>query len=63
MRQVLIVNYGEYEFTNFNRAASTLEEEFGYEGMAWGMVSSSGDFEILADFLISDGLSAEVVEG
>lgn len=60
MRQTLVVNHGEYEFTRFENAVSELQEEYGYEGLAWDMVVASGDFEILCDFLNGDGLDAEL---
>ncbi|HDR5136109.1 TPA: hypothetical protein QCS04_002441, partial [Bacillus anthracis] len=50
----------EYEFTRFESAVRTLEQEYGYEGEAWEMVVASGDLEILSDFLNSDGLNAEI---
>ncbi|QOV08338.1 hypothetical protein Kirov_139 [Bacillus phage Kirov] len=59
---MLVVNFGEYEFTRFDDAVRVLQDDYGYEGLAWDMVVASGDFEILADFLISDGLDAEVEE-
>ena len=62
MGQTLLVNHGEYEFNRFEKAVSTLSEEYGYEGLAWDMVVASGDLEILMDFLESDGLDAEIVE-
>lgn len=46
----LVVNCGEYEFTRFESAVRTLEQEYGYEGEAWEMVVASGDLEILSDF-------------
>ncbi|WP_235864091.1 hypothetical protein [Sutcliffiella halmapala] len=61
MIQTLVINFGEYEFTNFDRAVKVLEEDYGYEGLAWDMVVASNDFEILADFLVVDGVDAEVV--
>ncbi|EKN67474.1 hypothetical protein P9E76_01590 [Schinkia azotoformans] len=61
MRQTLVVNFGEYEFTNFERAVKSLEEEYGYEGFAWDMVVASNDFEILCEFLSDDGIDAEIV--
>jgi hypothetical protein len=57
----LTVNDGEFEFISFNRAVHDLSEEYGYQGLAWDMIVASGDFEILADFLIEDGLDAKVV--
>ncbi|MEK4522769.1 hypothetical protein NSQ95_05580 [Psychrobacillus sp. FSL W7-1457] len=60
MEQPLIVNHGEYEFTRFERAVSELQEEYGYEGLAWDMVVTSGDFDVLCDFLNGDGLDAEL---
>ncbi|MCU4771683.1 hypothetical protein [Bacillus cereus] len=56
----LVVNCGEYNFTDFNRAVNTLSEEYGFEGEAWEMVVASGDLEILSDFLNADGLNAEI---
>lgn len=61
MRQTLVVNFGEYDFTNFDRAVKTLEEEFGYQGPAWDMVIASQDLEILCDFLLDGGIDAELV--
>ncbi|EMT54770.1 hypothetical protein I532_04160 [Brevibacillus borstelensis AK1] len=58
----LVVNCGEYEFTRFDRAITTLAEEFGYEGEAWEMVVASGDLEILSDFLRDDGVDTEFEE-
>lgn len=63
MRQVLVVNYGEIQTSRFDCAVYELEEEYGYEGLAWDMVVSSGDFEILADFLSGDGIHAVLEEG
>lgn len=60
MGQVLVVNGGEYEFTRFEKAVKTLEADYGYEGPAWDMVVASGDFEILEDFLLGDGIDAEI---
>lgn len=56
----LTINHGEFTFTRFEQAIRELEEEYGYEGLAWDMVVASGDFEILADFLETDGLVAEL---
>ncbi|PFC43009.1 hypothetical protein CN300_19745 [Bacillus thuringiensis] len=56
----LVVNCGEYEFTRFESAVRTLEQEYGYEGEAWEMVVASCDLEILSDFLNADGLNAEI---
>lgn len=56
----LVVNYGEFNFTDFNRAVNALSEEYGYGGEAWEMVVVSGDLDILCDFLIGDGLDAEI---
>ncbi|QWG81711.1 hypothetical protein EXW27_30130 (plasmid) [Bacillus mycoides] len=56
----LFVNYGEFNFTDFNRAVNALSEEYGYGGEAWEMVVASGDLDILCDFLIDDGLDAEI---
>lgn len=61
MKQTLVVNHGEFEFTKFERAISELQEEYGYEGLAWEMVVASGDLEILCDFLNDDGLDAELI--
>ncbi|OZS79467.1 hypothetical protein CF394_00755 [Tetzosporium hominis] len=61
MKQKLVVNHGEFEFTNFNKAVVTLEEEYGYEGLAWDMVVASGDLDILCDFLSDDGIESELV--
>lgn len=63
MKQTLVINFGEYEFTNFDRTVKALEEEYGYEGLAWDMVVASNVFEILADFLVVDEIDAEVVSG
>jgi len=60
MSQTLTINYSEYDFTRFDQAVKTLQEEYGYEGFAWDMVVASGDFEVLADFLESDGLHVEL---
>lgn len=60
MSQTLTINYGEYDFTKFDQAVKNLQEEYGYEGFAWDMVVASGDFEVLADFLKSDGLHVEL---
>ena len=61
MRQVLEVNFGEYEFYKFEQAVSVLSEEYGYEGLAWDMVVASGDFEIMQSFLLDDDIEAEIV--
>ncbi|MGE6515177.1 hypothetical protein [Lysinibacillus sphaericus] len=60
MSQTLTINSGEYDFTRFEQAVKTLQEEYGYEGLAWDMVVASGDFEVLADFLEADGLHVEL---
>lgn len=60
MGKTLVVNHGEFEFTRYERAVSELQEEYGYEGLAWDMVVASDDFEILCDFLNGDGLHAEL---
>lgn len=62
MAKTLIINSGEYEFTRFEKAVATLQEEYGYEGLAWDMVVASEDFEILQDFLNDDGVLAEINE-
>jgi hypothetical protein len=62
LRRILVVNSGEFEFTRFDRAVSEFQEEYGYEGLAWEMVVASNDFEILCEFLNSDGLDAELEE-
>lgn len=56
----LIVNHGEFEFTDFSRAVQALSEEYGYEGMAWDMIVASGDFDVLGDFLVDDGWHVEL---
>ncbi|RFB28229.1 hypothetical protein DZB91_24320 [Brevibacillus sp. VP] len=58
----LIINCGEFEFTRFDRAVTTLSDEYGYEGEAWEMVVASGDFEILCNFLLCNGIDAEIEE-
>lgn len=60
--EMIIINYGEYEITNFQRAIETMEEDYGFEGLAWEMVKAGGDMGILADFLEEDGISAELEE-
>ncbi|AGI12021.1 hypothetical protein BPS10C_024 [Bacillus phage BPS10C] len=50
------VNFGHVEGSRFDSVVEELAYEFGYEGDAWDMVVASGDMEILADFLVSDGL-------
>lgn len=62
MRQVLVVNFGEYEFRKFEKAVAVLAQDYGYEGLGWDMVVASGDFEVLAEFLSDDGIDAEVEE-
>lgn len=61
LKQTLVINLGEYEFTNFNRAVKELKEEFGYEGFVWDMVVASDDFEILCEFLLENGIDAELI--
>ncbi|MEB8805930.1 hypothetical protein P4G82_29830 [Bacillus cereus] len=56
----LVVNCGEYEFTRFESAVRTLEQEYGYEVEVWEMVVASGDLDILSEFLNADGLSSEI---
>ncbi|AMW63275.1 hypothetical protein BI004_gp054 [Bacillus phage NotTheCreek] len=51
------VNFGHVEGSRFDSVVEDLVYEFGYEGDAWDMVVASGDMEILADFLASDGLA------
>ena len=58
MLELLVVNGGEYEFTNFDKAIKVLSEDYGYEGLAWEMVKASNDFEVLEDFLSEDGVYA-----
>ena len=62
MTQTLVVNDGEFEFTNFDKAVKVLQEEYGYEGFMWEMVVVSVDFEILEGFLSDDGLQACIEE-
>lgn len=62
MRQVLLINNGEYDFTDFNQAVEFLEKEYGYEGPMWKMVVESNDLEILDLFLADDGLDSEIIE-
>ncbi|AZF89259.1 hypothetical protein Goe5_c01530 [Bacillus phage vB_BthM-Goe5] len=57
---VLVINFGEYEFTIFMDAVHTLEMEYGYEGEAWEMVVASEDLEILGDFLDMEGFHVEM---
>lgn len=59
-KYMLSLEFGEFEFTNFSKAVSTLEEEYGYEGIAWDMVVASEDMWILCEFLNEDGISAEL---
>lgn len=56
----LIVNYGDFEFTDFNKAVHALSSEYGYSGKAWNAVVSSGDLNVLCDFLNDDGIDAEI---
>lgn len=58
MMAKLIINDGEMVFNNFEKAVKGLEEEYGYEGLAWDMVVASGDFDILFDFLNDDEVNA-----
>lgn len=44
MAQTLVVNSGEFEFTNFDKAVKTLQEEYGYEGFGMGNGSSQWRF-------------------
>lgn len=60
MGQTLIINCGEFEFNRFDRATETLQEEYGFKGFGWDIVVASGDFEVLYDFLIDDGIFAEL---
>lgn len=62
MKQTLVINFGEYEFTRFDRAVSEIQEEYGFEGLAWDMVVASDDFEVLCDFLNDDGVDAHIEE-
>lgn len=62
MKQTLVVNGGEFEFTRFERAVSELHEEYGFEGFAWDMIVASGDFDVLCDFLNGVGLDAELTD-
>jgi len=50
----------DLEFTNFYKAVSFLEEEYGYCGLAWEMLVASADFNILVDFLAEDGVNVEL---
>jgi len=34
MSQTLTINFCEYDFTKFDTAVKTLQEEYGYEGFA-----------------------------
>ncbi len=54
------INFGHVEGTDFNRVVEEMEFEYGYEGEAWDMVVASGDMEILAEFLVGDGLVVEI---
>lgn len=54
----LIINSGEMEFSDFNNAVKELSAEYGYKGLAWDMVVSSCDFDVLFNFLENDGIDA-----
>lgn len=58
--QTLVINGGEVIFTKFDKAVKYFEEEYGYEGTFWEILVSSSDFEMLTDFLQSDGVDAEL---
>lgn len=60
MSRTITINHGEYDFTRFEQAVNTLQEEYGYEGLTWDMVIASDDFEVLAGFLEADGLQVEL---
>lgn len=50
----------DMEFTVFFEAVTWLQDEYGYQGLAWNMVVASEDFEVLEDFLASDGINVEL---
>ncbi|PEA85865.1 hypothetical protein [Bacillus thuringiensis] len=57
----LVVNCGVYEFTRFESAVRTLEQEDGYEGEVWEMGVASGDLEELSEFSNANDLNAEII--
>lgn len=57
----LIIEGGYAEFTDFFKAISWLQDEYGYEGLGWNMIVASEDFEILEDFLASEGIITELI--
>lgn len=57
---MLVINNGQFKFTEFKVAVNTLEKEFGFEGEAWEKVSASNDMFALLRFLINDGIKAEM---
>lgn len=57
----LIIENGYAEFDNFFKAIGWIEDEYRFEGLAWNMVVASEDFEILEDFLASEGITTELL--
>jgi hypothetical protein len=51
---------GELLFTNFDEAVKYAEFEYGYEGLAWDLVVGTIDLQEVCDFLIDDGIQAEI---
>lgn len=56
----LVIDGGYLEFNSFDKAIEGLELEYGYEGIRWEMVKSSGDMDVLVVFLEFEGIYVEV---
>jgi hypothetical protein len=50
-------------FTDFDEAIKYIEEEHGYEGEYWNRVKASRSFDILEQFLDSDGVFCYQIKG
>jgi hypothetical protein len=61
MTKIVIEGCCEYHyFHNFDEAIEFCESEYGYEGEAWEIVKQIKDFHELEEFLLDDGIYANV---
>lgn len=49
-----------YELTEFKEAINTIEEVYGYSGPAWEIVVAKEDIREVYEFLLDDGVDADL---
>ncbi|MBX0320249.1 hypothetical protein [Shouchella clausii] len=56
-----ILNF-EVNTSDFDHAVEVCEAAFGYKGEAWELVKKTRDMHELADFLVEDGVTTNILD-